>query len=175
MNATPTTPGWYLITRHWVSLAGAVLVTSAGISFLFVAPQEIRGHADNPYVGIVLFLVLPIVFFSGLALVPIGIYLSRRQIREGLAETAFDRKAALRRFVRLLGITTLLNVLVGTQLTYRAVKHMETPQFCGATCHTMKPEFVAYQNAPHSRIECVECHVSPGAAGWIRSKTSGIR
>ena len=39
----------------------------------------------------------------------------------------------------------------------------------------MKPEFSAYQNAPHSRVECVECHVAPGAAGWIASKTSGIR
>ena len=52
---------------------------------------------------------------------------------------------------------------------------METPQFCGATCHTMNPELAAYENSPHSRVECVECHVAPGAAGWISSKTSGIR
>ena len=52
---------------------------------------------------------------------------------------------------------------------------METPQFCGASCHTMKPELAAYQNSPHSRVECVECHVAPGASGWINSKTNGIR
>ena len=39
----------------------------------------------------------------------------------------------------------------------------------------MNPELAAYQNSPHSRVECVECHVAPGAAGWINSKTSGIR
>lgn len=39
----------------------------------------------------------------------------------------------------------------------------------------MHPELAAYQNSPHSRVECVECHVAPGAAGWISSKTSGIR
>ena len=39
----------------------------------------------------------------------------------------------------------------------------------------MHPEFAAYQNSPHSRVECVECHVAPGAAGWISSKTAGVR
>jgi hypothetical protein len=39
----------------------------------------------------------------------------------------------------------------------------------------MKPEFSAYQHSPHSRVECVECHVTPGAAGWVASKTNGMR
>ena len=39
----------------------------------------------------------------------------------------------------------------------------------------MSPEFAAFRNSPHSRLECVECHVAPGAAGWLASKTSGIR
>jgi len=175
MNPTPKTPGWFLLTRHWLSLTGAALVTTAGISFLFVLPQQIRGHVSNPYIGIIIFLILPIIFFTGLALIAVGIYLSKRRIRHGLAATTFDRKAALRRFAWLLGITTLLNILIGTQLTYRAVEHMETPQFCGATCHTMAPEFAAYQNSPHSRVECVECHVAPGAAGWVSSKINGAR
>jgi hypothetical protein len=52
---------------------------------------------------------------------------------------------------------------------------METPQFCGATCHVMSPEFAAYQNSPHARVECVECHVAPGAGGWMESKAAGTR
>ncbi len=175
MTPIAKTPGWFLLTRHWVSLLGVALIVTAAISLFFVAPQEIRGHASNPYAGIVLLVVLPAVFFSGLALVPLGVYLSKREIRKDLARATFDRKAAVRRLALFLGATTLFNVLLGTQLTYRAVKHMETPQFCGATCHSMKPEFAAYQNSPHSRVECVECHVAPGAAGWIASKTNGIR
>jgi nitrate/TMAO reductase-like tetraheme cytochrome c subunit len=175
MNPTPKTPVWFLLTRHWLSLAGTALVTTAGISFLFVLPQQIRGHVSNPYIGIIIFLILPIVFFTGLALIAVGIYLSKRRIRHGLAAVTFDRKTALRRFAWFLAITTLLNILIGTQLTYRAVEHMETPQFCGATCHTMAPEFAAYQNSPHSRVECVECHVAPGAAGWVSSKINGAR
>src|SRR6516225_7650578 len=175
MNAPETRPAWFVLTQNWVSLVGVFLVTTAGISWLFVLPLQIRGHVDNPYIGIIVFLILPIIFFIGLALVPIGIYLGKRRIRQGLAEATFDRRAALRRVALFFGITTLVNLLIGTQVTYRAVEHMETPQFCGGTCHTMHPEFAAYRNSPHSRVECVECHVAPGAAGWISSKAAGLR
>lgn len=176
MNAASDRPTWFLLTRHWVSLLGAALVTTAVVSWLIVLPQTIRGHVNNPYLGIVVFLIVPAIFFVGLVLIPIGIYLARRQIRAGVAaEGPLDRKIVLQRVAWFVGLTTLLNLLIGTQFTYRAVKHMETPQFCGATCHVMKPEFSAYQNAPHSKVECVECHVVPTGAGWIRSKTSGTR
>jgi hypothetical protein len=39
----------------------------------------------------------------------------------------------------------------------------------------MSPELAAFQNSPHSRLECVECHVAPGASGWVASKASGTR
>jgi len=175
MTATSNRPAWFLLTRHWLSLVGAALVTTAAISWLFVLPQQLRGHVDNPYVGILVFLIIPIVFFAGLALMAVGIYLSKRQLREGLPEEAFDRRTAMQRLAWFFGLTTLANVLIGTQLTYRAVSYMETPQFCGASCHTMAPELAAYRNSPHSRVECVDCHVAPGAAGWVDSKANGLR
>jgi nitrate/TMAO reductase-like tetraheme cytochrome c subunit len=175
MTVSIKRPAWFVLTRHWLSLVGVALVTTAGISWLFVLPQQIRGHVDNPYVGIIVFLILPLLFFFGLVLIPIGVYLSKRRIRQGLPEATFDRKVALQRLAWFFGATTLVNILIGTQVTYRAVEHMETPQFCGATCHSMNPELAAYRNSPHSRVECVECHVAPGAAGWISSKTNGIR
>jgi len=158
-----------------VGLAGSAIVTTAVLSFLFVLPLQIRGHVDNPYIGIVVFLILPVLFFVGLLLIPIGIYLGKRRLKKGLVPDEFDRKATIRRLVWFFGVTTLLNVIIGTQLTYRAVEHMETPQFCGQACHSMSPEFAAYQNSPHSRVACVECHVVPGAAGWIASKKAGTR
>jgi hypothetical protein len=175
MSPNRKRPVWFLLTQHWLSLVGVALLASALISWLFVLPQHIRGHADNPYIGIVVFLVLPAIFFTGLLLVPVGVYLSKRQIRSGLDGETFDRRTALQRIAWFFGATTLLNILIGTQVTYGAVKHMETPQFCGGTCHTMSPELAAYQNSPHSRVECVECHVAPGASGWISSKISGMR
>jgi hypothetical protein len=168
-------PSWFILTRHWLSLVGAALVTTAGVSWLFVLPQQMRGHVENPYVGIVIFLVLPILFFTGLALIPIGIYLAKREIRKGLTGRTFDRQTALRRLAWFFGITTLLNILIGTQVTYRAMTYMESAQFCGLSCHTMKPQFTAYQNSPHSKVDCVECHVAPGAAGFVNSKANGVR
>jgi nitrate/TMAO reductase-like tetraheme cytochrome c subunit len=177
MSVEPTSerPIWFLLTLHWLSLLGAGLVTTAAISLLFVLPLQIRGHVDNPYLGIVVFLILPAIFFAGLFLIPVGIYLGKRRLREGQVPATFGRRTALNRLAWFLGITTLLNILIGTQVTYRAVEYMETPQFCGQSCHSMKPEFVAHKNAPHSQIECVECHVAPGIGGWIASKTAGVR
>ena len=174
MNAPTRRPVLQLLTLHWLGLVGTALVTTAGISWLFVLPLGVRGHASNPYVGIVVFLILPVIFFAGLALIPIGIYLGKRRLQAN-TESIFDRKTALRRIAWFLGVTTALNLLIGTQFTYRAIKHMETPQFCGQSCHSMSPEFAAYANSPHSRVECVECHVAPGAAGWVASKTAGVR
>lgn len=175
MDATDNRPVWYLLTLHWLSLAGSAIVTTAVLSFLFVLPLQMRGHVDNPYIGIIVFVILPVVFFAGLVLIPIGIYLGKRRLQKDLVPHEFDRKATLRRLAWFFGVTTLLNIIIGTQLTYRAVEHMETPQFCGQACHSMSPEFAAYQNSPHSRVACVECHVVPGAAGWIASKKAGTR
>ena len=175
MSVASNRPSWFLLTQHWLSLLGLGLLATALISWLFVLPLQIRGHASNPYIGIVAFLILPLIFFAGLILVPIGIYISKHRIREGFAQPAFDRHTALRRVAWFFAITTGINILIGTQLTYRAVSYMDTPQFCGSSCHTMAPQFAAYQNSPHSRVECVECHVAPGAAGWVNSKANGLR
>ncbi len=39
----------------------------------------------------------------------------------------------------------------------------------------MQPEFTAYQQSPHSRVACVECHIGPGASWFVKSKLDGLR
>jgi hypothetical protein len=39
----------------------------------------------------------------------------------------------------------------------------------------MEPEFAAYQDGPHSRVTCVQCHIGPGASWFVQSKLSGTR
>src|SRR5262249_55145087 len=39
----------------------------------------------------------------------------------------------------------------------------------------MKPEFTAHKDGPHSRVNCVECHVGTGAIGFVRAKAAGTR
>ncbi|HME35712.1 MAG TPA: NapC/NirT family cytochrome c [Candidatus Sulfotelmatobacter sp.] len=166
-----------LLTSHWVSLLGVALVTTAGFSWLFVLPTELRGHTSNPYIGIVVFLLIPIIFVLGLVLMALGMLLARRRISSAEHElwAAGDRRAYIRKLAIFFAVTTAANIVIGTQGTYRAVDYMETPQFCGQSCHVMKPEFTAHQNSPHARVDCVECHVAPGATGWVKSKEAGTR
>ena len=37
----------------------------------------------------------------------------------------------------------------------------------------MQPEFTAYQNSPHQRVECVQCHIGPGA-NWLVAGSKGV-
>ena len=55
-----------------------------------------------------------------------------------------------------------------------AVSWTETADFCGR-CHTMGPELKAYAMSPHREVACAECHVEPGAVGWVKAKLNGTR
>ena len=71
---------------------------------------------------------------------------------------------------------TILNIMIFGFASYQGVTYMDSTTFCGLTCHTvMAPEFSAYQNSPHSRVDCVECHIGPGAGWFVKSKLSGLR
>jgi nitrate/TMAO reductase-like tetraheme cytochrome c subunit len=163
-----------LFTRHWLSFAGAGLMTTAGILWLFTLSSQLSGRGDNPYIGLILFGVLPVLFILGLVMIPAGLWASRRRLRTGLAEIV-DDAASRRRLVVFLSITTVANLLIGSQVTYSAVHHLESPGFCGASCHAMQPQHTAYREAAHSRVKCTDCHVGPGARGWIASKMGGMR
>src|SRR5689334_23930442 len=163
-----------LLTSHWLSMAGVALVTLAGFSWIFVLPATLRGHVENPYIGLLAFIAIPVVFFGGLILIPIGIALGKRKVAQQLA-TLPDRRAALRRTGVFFAVMTAANVIIGSQLSYRAMDHMETVQFCGQTCHVMKPEFTAHLMPPHQQVACAACHIAPGTTGWVQAKMSGTR
>jgi len=168
------------LANNWISLTGVVVVTTATVFWLFLLPSTLEGLAHHPYIGILSFMVVPAAFFGGLALIPLGIYLKqRRKRRAGLYPAHFPplnlRNTEFRRLVVFIVATTLVNIVVASQLTYGAVTYMDSVTFCGETCHTvMQPEYTAYQNSPHSRVECVQCHIGPGASWFVKSKLSGL-
>ena len=85
MNNNPKRPILALLTANWISMLGVALVTTAGFSWLFVLPIQVRGHTSNPYVGIVVFIVIPAVFIAGLLLIALGVFLARRRrLKQGL-------------------------------------------------------------------------------------------
>jgi nitrate/TMAO reductase-like tetraheme cytochrome c subunit len=70
--------------------------------------------------------------------------------------------------------TTIL-LFVSAVGSYEAYNYTESSEFCGQVCHeVMNPEWTAYQNSPHARVACVDCHVGSGADWYVRSKLSGL-
>lgn len=168
-------------SRNPVSVAGMVLTTISAVLFLIVFFAELFGFHTNPYIGIVFFLLLPGGFLVGLALIPVGAWLERRRRAAGRppSELRWPRidlnDPSQRRTAALIFALTIANVVIVSLAAYRGGEYMDSVEFCGQVCHSvMKPEFVAHQDAPHSRVACVQCHVGPGAAGFARSKASGV-
>ena len=161
-------------------LAGVVLTTVSAVLFLIVFLADLFGLHTNPYIGIVFFLVVPVLFLLGLALTPIGGWLERRRRRRGLASTLWPPidlgNPRHRQVVLGLLALTMANVVIVSLASYRGIEYMNSVQFCGQTCHqVMKPEFTAHQQGPHARVACVVCHIGPGAAGFAKAKMSGTR
>jgi nitrate/TMAO reductase-like tetraheme cytochrome c subunit len=82
----------------------------------------------------------------------------------------------LRKVVMVIIGLTMLNAVLFGSASFIGVEYMESVEFCGTVCHTvMSPEYAAYQNSPHSRVACVQCHIGPGASWFVKSKIDGLR
>jgi len=168
------------LSNNWISLAGVVIVTTATVFWLFLLPTTIKAAVSSPYIGILAYMGIPTFFFLGLLLIPLGMEIQRRkQKRAGLYPAGFPplnwHNRELRKLVYFIAATTFANLIIASQVSYAAVNYMDSVGFCGQTCHTvMQPEYTAFQNSPHSRLECVNCHIGPGASWFVRSKLSGV-
>lgn len=180
-------------TREWArlvfffcenkfSLAGTILTTAAGITLAWFWLLELMSpHPMHPYTGILFFLVLPGIFFLGLALIPFGMYLRRRKLRRtSEIPDSFPKVDLASPFMRrglfvVLGATALNILILGTA-SFKGVEYMDSTQFCGQACHSvMSPEYAAYKDSPHARVACTQCHIGPGAGWFVKSKLSGTR
>jgi hypothetical protein len=172
----------YFLGQNPVTLTGTVIATSTALSTIAFWFYDIfLPGPPHPYVGILVFLILPGFFVLGLLLIPIGIQLRRRSLRASgnlpVTFPAIDlHLPVVRRAFEYVAVATVLNLLIIGTASYRGVQYMDSTNFCGTTCHTvMEPEYTAYQNSPHAHVACVECHIGPGAPWFVRSKLSGLR
>ena len=169
-----------LFGRNWLTLFGGTLAAVSAFLILSCMLVGFIGIAESPYIGIMAFMILPIVFVGGLLLVPLGALWDRRFGSRGRTpETPFpvlDFNIPHTRHVFLtVVVLTAFNLLIIGAVSYQGVEFMDSPTFCGQVCHTvMEPEFTAYSNSPHLRVRCVECHIGPGAPWFVKSKISGL-
>jgi hypothetical protein len=77
----------YYLSQNAISLIGVVLTTSSAVTLIaFWIYDFMLPGPPHPYVGILLFLILPALFFLGLVLIPIGILPSKDPAsRRGIA------------------------------------------------------------------------------------------
>ena len=172
----------YYLGQNPITLTGAVVTTSTALTTIAFWFYDIfLPGPPHPYIGLLVFLILPGIFVLGLLLIPLGIWLRRRSLlASGKLPEIFPAidlgQPVVRRTLEYVAAATVLNLLLVGTASYQGVQYMDSTEFCGQTCHTvMDPEFTAYQNSPHSRVECVACHIGPGASWFVRSKLSGLR
>jgi hypothetical protein len=162
-----------------VSLIGMALATATSLLFLVLLLFELLGYLTNPYIGLLVFVVVPAFFLASLLLIPLGAWWTARRRREGLdvAWPTIDLRQPRQRAILagVLGLT-FVNVLIVSAAGVGTVHYMERTEFCGQVCHTtMEPEFVAHRVWPHSQVACVGCHVGPGVGSFVESKLAGTR
>ena len=167
--------------RNWISLAGMIVSIGGLFSFVLLFVLDLFSHHANPYVGLLAYMVAPGFIFGGLAVVMLGwLWNRRRSIAQGKSPppvvVTFDLSSGRSRKNFMVFAAGLVVFLLASALgSYQSYHFTESVNFCGQTCHVvMKPEFTTYQNSPHSRVSCAECHIGSGAEWYVKAKISGL-
>lgn len=172
-----------------ISLVGMVLaVTAAGLIVVFLAFEAITG-IEHAYLGLMTYFMFPGMLILGLLLVPFGAWKVRNQRRATAIEGMTSLEEQIPQFPRLdlnepskrhlfifFIIASIVFVVIVAIASIKGFEFTESTTFCGELCHpVMTPEHTAWKNSPHAKVKCVECHVGPGAAWYVKAKISGMK
>lgn len=164
-----------------LSLIGMILaVVGTGLIITFLSFEFITG-VEKPYLGILTYFIFPAMLILGLVLIPIGALKVRKQRR-------LHPEADIPQFPRIdlndphkrnlfifFILASVIFVLIVSVASIKGFEFTESTTFCGELCHVvMEPENIAWSNSPHAKVKCVECHVGPGAAWYVKAKISGL-
>ncbi|MGO9417203.1 MAG: NapC/NirT family cytochrome c [Syntrophobacteraceae bacterium] len=168
------------LSHNWTSAIGFILSSVSSLIILFLLGINLFVGIKNPYIGILLYIILPPFLVLGLLLIPVGMYLRWRQVRKGGELHSKWPRIDLnderhRKYAIIFLLGTSFFILLSSVGIYQAYQFTDSVAFCGRVCHTvMKPEYTAYQQSPHARVECVQCHIGPGVGWYAKSKLSGL-
>jgi nitrate/TMAO reductase-like tetraheme cytochrome c subunit len=107
-------------------------------------------------------------------------YVRRKKLRQaGAIPAEFPRidlnDPIFRHGIDIVLVATVLNLLVVATASYRGAAYMDSPEFCGQSCHVMNPEYTAYKISAHSHVACTECHIGAGAQAYFSAKVNGTK
>jgi nitrate/TMAO reductase-like tetraheme cytochrome c subunit len=164
-----------------ISLAGGAITSASAVTMVGYWVVELFGRPnDNPYLGIIFFFGLPALFVLGLMLIPVGVFLRRlKLLKAGLIPAEYPKvdlnDKIFRHGLDIVLVATIVNLLLVAMASYRGAAYMDSPEFCGKSCHVMNPEYAAYQVSAHSHVACVECHIGSGARSYFEAKVNGTK
>jgi len=166
------------LARNLLSEIGAVIAIIAVANIIFLVFVDFTAARENPYLGILAYMIVPGFLLLGILLFIAGVLFERRRRKRLGVVPAFpdiDLNVPRIRYITYVSVAAgFLFFLVSILGSYRAYHYTDTDEFCGTTCHTvMHPEYTAYKASPHARVGCVGCHVGSGAGWYVRSKLSG--
>ncbi len=168
--------------RNWMSMSGTVIAICGFLAFFLLLLITSISGSEAVYMGLLIFLITPGFIIGGLLLIPIGMSLERRRMKRTGAVSSKDwpridlNIKATRNAVLVFITVTIVFVILTVIGTWKGYHYTESVEFCGKLCHqVMDPEYTTYQNSPHARVKCVECHVGEGADWMVKAKISGIR
>lgn len=134
------------------------------------------------YIGIFIYIVMPVVLILGLLLIPIGMRINAKKARRAMEAgqpmgwPVLDFNNVGTRNASIIFIFGSIVLLIMSSIgSYQAFHITESVEFCGKLCHqVMEPEYTTYHGSSHERVACVECHVGNGASWYVKSKLSGL-
>src|SRR5215475_4286502 len=65
--------------RNYISLVGGAIVIASFVSVVLLFLIEITSHAENPYLGILTYIIFPSILIFGLFITILGRFLERRR------------------------------------------------------------------------------------------------
>ncbi len=167
---------------NYISYLGTIIALIAWITLIIFVIQISFFNINNVYFDLYTFVVTPAFLVLGHLLIPIGMYRKRKQLKKGVP-IADDKLFVLnlndsktRNAILIFSVVSVFFVVSTIVGSYKAFHYTESVEFCGKLCHkVMQPEYTAYQNSPHAKVKCAECHVGEGADFYVKSKMSGMR
>ncbi|MEY2504376.1 MAG: hypothetical protein QOG27_656, partial [Verrucomicrobiota bacterium] len=164
--------------HNWTSWSGLLLAASALFAFLFLFAIDLFAANSSPYLGILAYVVAPFFFLLGSFLALFGAWRARRRRRRHGPLTIhidFSRKRD-RRILGLFSGGAVAFLFLTALGSYETYHYTESVEFCGQRCHVpMEPEFVTSKHSLHANVQCVDCHVGPGAAAYFKTKLNGVK
>lgn len=100
--------------------------------------------------------------------------MASKPVKEAKPETNGDEKPPrarkrfrkLRRWILILAVVFIAFSVVAIEMTSRA-------SFCN-NCHIMESYYDSWVADTHSDVQCVECHIPPGAQNFVSAKLNGL-